>query len=265
MRVLVTGASRGIGRAIALRLARDVAQREEQAIVTIAGAEVGPDLANVAAEIEKAGARVLSVAGDLSDPDVPGRIVEQALDFCGGLDVLVSNAGITSPAPLASLARDQWDLLFAVNARAPWLLAQAAYPALRVSRGAYIAVASMSGLAPHAGHGAYSPSKAAVIMLCRQLAQEWACDGITVNAVCPGMIRTPLTETLYRDADVAARRKAIVPLGRVGTPEDVASVVSFVAGEDARYVTGEAIRIDGGFASSILSHVPGLPASRADP
>jgi glucose 1-dehydrogenase len=247
-----------------LRLARDAAQREEQAIIVAAGAEVGPDLATVAVEIEKEGARVLSIVGDLSDPDTPGGIVEQALDFCGGLDVLVSNAGITSPSPLVSLACERWDLLFAVNARAPWLLAQAAYPALRNSRGAYIAIASMSGLSPHPGHGAYSPSKAAVIMLCQQLAHKWARDGIRVNAVCPGMIRTPLTEALDRDADVAARRNAIVPLGRVGTPEDVGWVVSFLAGEDARYVTGEAIRVDGGFASSILSHVPGLPASHAD-
>jgi glucose 1-dehydrogenase len=264
MRAIVTGASRGIGRAIALRLARDAAQRGEQAILAIAGAQAGPNLTAAAAEIETEGARVRLIAGDLSDPEVPRRMVEQALDFCGGLDTLVSNAGITGPGPLASLSRDRWDRLFAVNTRAPWLLAQAAYLALRESQGVYIAVASMSGLSPHAGHGAYSPSKAAVIMLCQQLAHEWARDGIRVNAVCPGMIRTPLTEAIYRDADVAARRNSIVPLGRVGTPEDVASVVSFLASEDARYVTGEAIRVDGGFASSILSHVPGLAASRAD-
>ncbi|MBN8943753.1 MAG: SDR family oxidoreductase [Rhizobiales bacterium] len=261
MKALITGASRGIGRAIALRLARDAAARARDAAIVVAANRPSAELVSIAAEITALGIRVLPVSGDLADPATPQRLVDEALAFCDGLDTLVCNAGITAPAPLAGLALDQWDRLFAINSRAPWLLAQAARAALAGSRGAYVAIASMSGLEPHVGHGAYSASKAALIMLCRQLAQEWGPAGIRVNAVCPGMIRTPMTEPIYQDADIAALRDRIVPLQRVGRPEDVADVVAFLASRDARYVTGEAIRVDGGFASSILAHVPGLARS----
>lgn len=265
MRALITGASRGIGRAIALRLARDAAARSTGAALVVAANRPSAELVSIAAEIAALGSRVLPVTGDLADAATPRRLVDAALAFCGGLDTLVSNAGITAPAPLASRALDQWDRLFAINTRAPWLLAQAAYEALADSRGAYVAIASMSGLEPHVGHGAYSASKAALVMLCRQLAQEWGPAGIRVNAVCPGMIRTPMTEPIYRDADVAALRDRIVPLQRVGRPEDVADVVAFLASRDARYVTAEAIRVDGGFSSSILAQVPGLARSDDSP
>ena len=117
----------------------------------------------------------------------------------------------------------------------------------------------MSGLRPHKGLGAYSAAKAALVMLARVLAQEWAAEGIRVNAVAPGMIRTPLTERIYQHDEVKARREALVPLGRIGAPEDIAAIVAFLAGPGAGYVTGQVILADGGIADSALGAIPGLP------
>ncbi|WP_332694468.1 SDR family NAD(P)-dependent oxidoreductase [Bosea sp. (in: a-proteobacteria)] len=262
MKALVAGASRGIGAAIAIRLAQDGMTRSGKAEIAITARERSEALDEVAAAINAIGGKAHIITGDMGDPAVPGRVASEAAEACGGLVFVVANAGITSPGPLASLALESWERLFAVNTRGPWLLAQGAHQALRASKGSFVAVASMSGMFPHPGAGAYSSTKAALIMLCQQLAFEWGPDGIRVNAVCPGMIRTPMTETIYADPAIAARRDEIVPLQRVGQPDDIARVVSFLGSDDARYVTGEAIRADGGFSSSILSYVPGLPKSR---
>ncbi len=118
---------------------------------------------------------------------------------------------------------------------------------------------SFTALYTHPGYGAYSAAKAALVMLCRQLAQEWAADGLRVNAVCPGMIRTPLTEPVYQDAETKARREALVPAGRIGTGEDVAQAVLYLIGEGAAYVTGQALVVDGGVCDRMLAMIPGRP------
>jgi len=130
--------------------------------------------------------------------------------------------------------------------------------ALKASRGAIVAVGSMSGSHPHANLGAYGPSKAALIMLVRVLAQELGREGIRVNAVSPGLVRTGMTAKVYADARVAAERDALVPLGRVATPEDVADVVAFLLGADARYVNGHDLVVDGGVSGNFLGRLPGL-------
>jgi NAD(P)-dependent dehydrogenase (short-subunit alcohol dehydrogenase family) len=263
MRALVTGSSRGIGKAIALRLAADsAANTAAPSAIVLSARTASEELEDVSNQVRKLGVQVLAIPGDIGDPGVPQALVTQAVGFAGGLDVVVSNAGITSPGPLASLELERWDLIMNVNVRGPWLLARAAYNALKESRGTYLAIASMSGLEPHPGTGAYSASKAALAMLCRQLALEWGPDGIRANAICPGMVRTPMTESIYQDPEIAARRDAIVPLRRVGKPQDIAGVVSMLASDDARYITGETLRVDGGFSSSILSYVPGLAKHR---
>ena len=116
----------------------------------------------------------------------------------------------------------------------------------------------MSGSHPHANLGAYGPSKAAVIMLARVLAQELGPDGIRVNTVSPGMVRTGMTARVYADPRIAAERDALVPLGRVATPEDIADVVAFLLGPDARYVNGHDLVVDGGVSGTLLGHLPGL-------
>jgi len=145
-----------------------------------------------------------------------------------------------------------------VNTRATWLLARAAHQALTTSRGAIVVVASMSGSHPHANLGAYGPSKAAVIMLMRVLAQELGLDGIRVNALSPGMTRTGMTARIYADQRAAAARDALVPLGRVASPDDMADVIAFLLGPDARYVNGHDLVVDGGVTGNLLGRLPGL-------
>jgi NAD(P)-dependent dehydrogenase (short-subunit alcohol dehydrogenase family) len=191
-------------------------------------------------------------------PDAPARAVEAAVARFGGLDALVSNAGINRPGRLLGYKVEDWDRVFAVNTRATWLLARAAHPALKASRGAIVAVGSMSGSNAHANLGAYGPSKAALIMLVRVLAQEFGPDGIRVNSLSPGMVRTGMTARVYADERVAAERDAMVPIGRVATPEDMADVIAFLVGPDARYVNGHDLVVDGGITGNLLGRMPGL-------
>ena len=149
-----------------------------------------------------------------------------------------------------------------VNTRATWLLGRAAHPHLRETRGAIAVTASMSGMTPHGDMGAYSASKAAVIILAKQMAQEWAADGIRVNCVSPGFVRTPMTEAMYADPAVKAAREGMVPMGAIADPEgDIAGVVAFLLGRDSRYVTGQVILADGGFSESLFTSIPGRPRS----
>jgi NAD(P)-dependent dehydrogenase (short-subunit alcohol dehydrogenase family) len=193
----------------------------------------------------------------MGSADAPGLVVDEAVSCFRGLDGLVSNAGINRPGPLVDYSVDDWDRVFAVNARATWLLAKAAHQALKASRGAIVAVGSMSGTNPHANLGAYGPSKAAVIMLVQVLAQEFGRDGIRVNAISPGMVRTGMTASVYADQKIAAERDELVPLGRVATPEDMADVIAFLLGPDAGYVNGHDLVVDGGVAGNFLGRLPG--------
>ena len=258
MRALVTGAASGIGRATCLRLARDAKAQGRAAKIAALDLGPSPGLDSLLAELKALGADALPLHADMGDPQAPGRAVGEAADRFGGLDGLVSNAGINRPGALMEYAVADWDSLFAVNTRATWLLAKAAYPALKTSRGAIVAIASMSGSNAHANLGAYGPSKAAVIMLVKVLAQELARDGIRVNSVSPGMVRTGMTATVYADQRVAAERNALVPIGRVATPEDMADVVAFLLGPDARYINGHDLVTDGGVTGNFLGRLPGL-------
>ena len=259
MRVLVTGAASGIGRATCLRLARDahaLGKKAQVAAVDIPTATPGLD--SLAKELTGLGAEILPLHADMADPAAPAPAVAAAVERFGGLDGLVSNAGINRPGRLVDYAVDDWDRMFAVNTRATWLLAKAAYPALKASRGAIVAVASMSGSNAHAGLGAYGPSKAAVISLVKVLAQEMGRDGVRVNSISPGMVRTGMTAAVYADAGIAAERNGLVPLGRVATPEDMADVIAFLLGRDARYVNGHDLVVDGGFTGNHLGRIPGI-------
>jgi glucose 1-dehydrogenase len=257
-RILVTGAGSGIGRATCIRLARDAAARGEAAGIAAVDLPVSPGLDAVCDELRKLGAKALPMRGDMASADDPGRVVADAIGELGGLDGLVSNAGVNRPGPLVDYRVEDWDHLFAVNTRATWLLAKAGHSALRAAGGAIVAIGSMSGSNTHANLGAYGPSKAAVIMLVQVLAQEFGRDGIRVNAVSPGMVRTGMTAAVYADAGVTAQRDALVPLGRVATPEDMADVVAFLLGPDARYVNGHDLVVDGGVSGNFLGRLPGI-------
>jgi NAD(P)-dependent dehydrogenase (short-subunit alcohol dehydrogenase family) len=258
MRVLVTGAASGIGRATCVRFARDAKAAGRTARITAVDVVAPAELAHLAGELGDLGAEVLALHGDMGTADAPGRVVAEAVARFGGLDGLVSNAGVNRPGPLVDYAVEDWDRLFAVNTRATWLLAKAAHAALRASGGAIVAVGSMSGAHVHAGLGAYGPSKAAVIMLVRVLAQEFGRDGIRVNAVSPGMTRTGMSVRVYADPEIARERDALVPIGRVAVPEDMAAVIAFLLSPDARYVNGHDLVVDGGVTGNLLGRLPGL-------
>jgi glucose 1-dehydrogenase len=248
-RILVTGASHGgIGGAVCRRLAADAADADLRPRITISATGASPGLGELAGELGDLGADVMTVTGDLSDPEFPAILAGKAAGFCGGLDLVVSCGGRSQHGPLTDLSAGDWDAAFAVHARAPWLLARAAYPHLR-DGGSFIAIGSVAGTIPHAGAGAYPAAKAALIMACRTLALEWAASGIRVNVVSPGLISTAAKPKPYADR--------IVPLGRAGTPEDIADVVAFLA--DAPYITGENIIIDGGLVQAGLELIRRAP------
>jgi len=217
----------------------------------------------VVRSIRSMGGTAIALAGDLGDAAVPSQLVEAAVAEFGGLDALVANAGIASPGAMCDLSVEDWDDMFSVNLRGAWLLAKASYPHLKHSRGAACFTSSMSGQLPHAGSGAYSPSKAALTMLAQTLALEWAPDGIRVNVVSPGMTHTPMTEKMYADPQIKKAREDIIPLSRIGDPMDIANVIEFLVSPLAGYVTGQDVCVDGGFSKSILSHIPGRPSSRS--
>jgi NAD(P)-dependent dehydrogenase (short-subunit alcohol dehydrogenase family) len=244
---LVTGAAAGNGRAIALRLARDGA-----AVVVNDIDAAGADA--VAAEIRGSG-RAIAVAGDVADEDTWATMVGRAVADLGGLDILVNNAGLIRPFPLGAVTESDWDLTMAVNARSVLLGTQAA-SAVMGEGASIVNISSVAGRGAPTLSPAYAASKAAVISLTISAARALAPRGIRVNAVCPGIIDTAfnwkLDELLGQQAqglppgEFLRRRVATVPLGRIGTPEDVAGVVAFLVGPDAGYITGQSLNIDGG-------------------
>ena len=261
MRALVSGGSSGIGAATCVRLAEAALARGEEPQIAVCGHKKTTTQEEVVRSIQSLGGTAIALVGDISDPSVPGQLVEAAVAEFGGLDGLVANAGIASPAQICDLSVEDWDSMFAVNLRGPWLLAKASYPHLKRSRGSACFTSSMSGQQPHAGSGAYSPSKAALTMLAQTLALEWAPDGIRANVVYPGMTHTQMTEKMYADPQIKEARERIIPLARIGDPTDIANVIEFLVSPLSGYVTGQDICVDGGFSKSILSHIPGRPSS----
>lgn len=259
MKIIVTGVSCGIGGAVCEQLAK----KHGKALSLVMSVRRSTEQVEaLASACRLRGASVIIEKTDLSQSQAPAELVARALAQFGSLDAIVSNAGIAGPAPLEELELDAWDRMFAVTCRASWLLAKAAFPHLRESHGSFVAIASQSGRHPHRGTGAYSAAKAALIMLCRQLAIEWGQYGIRVNSVSPGMIRTPMTEAVYQDEQVKKAREAIVPLRTIGQPSDVAHLIEYLLDPSSRYLTGEDIGIDGGLSQTVLDRIPGLAGKR---
>jgi NAD(P)-dependent dehydrogenase (short-subunit alcohol dehydrogenase family) len=252
MRVIITGAASGIGRAVAQELADDAGQHRRRHALALLDADVaGAEAVAAGLTDDLVTARAIGV--DLAEPDSIDAATEEALVVLGGLDALVSNAGVAEPALLADLELAEWDTTFAINTRAAWLLAKACHPALVESKGAIVIVASLAAVATTGGMGAYSPSKAAVRMLSSQLAREWGPLGIRCNCVSPGSTATAMTAPIFSDPAKRAARAASIPLGRVGEPEEIAAVIAFLLGRGARYVTGADLVVDGGWGSALMS------------
>jgi NAD(P)-dependent dehydrogenase (short-subunit alcohol dehydrogenase family) len=213
-------------------------------VVTATGAS--PDLNNVVKELEALGASARAIAGDLNDPAFPARLVAEAVEFCGGLDALVHNAGGVIASPLIKVKLEDWETVFAVNCRAFLLLAQAANRALRESRGVLCAIGSSASETVQPYLGAYGPAKAGLAMLVYQMAYEWGRHGIRVNCVSPGLTLSRSTELALASDEDRERAGRHIPLRRIATPDEIAAVVAFVVGPDGSYLTGENINVDGG-------------------
>ena len=254
-RTLVTGAARGIGRAIALRLAQDAQHQGRIAQLTLLDQHAA-ELDALAAELQALGAQVQVLAGDLSGLDFAAQAVAAAVQHWGGLDGLVSNAGAAFPGALSDYPVADWDRTFALNARAPLLLAQAALAPLRASGGSIVVITSVSASHATPPLGAYSASKAAALMLVRQLATEWGPLGVRTNALSPGLIATPGTALAYADPAAKAHREQRVPLRRIGGPGDIAGAVSFLLSDAAAYINGAELVVDGGLAHTMMASLP---------
>jgi 3-oxoacyl-[acyl-carrier protein] reductase len=234
---LVTGASRGIGRAIAAHLARQGA--------TVVAAARGDNAQETAAAITDAGGRAEAVGVDVTDASalekLPGAVVAKH----GRLDIVVSNAGITRDQLLMRMKRDDWDAVIATNLTASFTLAQAAMrPMLKQRGGRIIAVSSVVGQMGNAGQTNYAASKAGLIGFAKALAREVASRGITVNVIAPGMIDTEMTRAISEKAHVDWAGQ--IPLGRLGTVDEIAAAACYLASDEAAYITGHVLAVNGG-------------------
>ncbi len=234
---LVTGASRGIGRAIALRLASAGA-------TVVAGAR--SDHADpVRQRIVDEGGAALAVSLEVTDPASIAAAVRGALDSFGRIDILVNNAGIVRDQLLMRMKTEEWEAVLATNLTAAYTSCQAVLrPMLKRRSGRIINIASVVGQSGNPGQANYAASKAGLIGFTKSLAQEVASRGITVNVVAPGMIETDMTAVLDGRAQAALRER--IPMGRLGSPEEVAGVVGFLASDEAAYITGQVIGVNGG-------------------
>jgi 3-oxoacyl-[acyl-carrier protein] reductase len=235
---LVTGASRGIGREIALTLCRN------QFDVVVASPEVEKN-EEVAETIRQCGGNTMTLDLDVSSRDSVKQGVEAALKQMGRLDVLVNNAGITRDALSMRMKPEDWDRVIQINLTGAFNMAQAVIPAMMKERwGRIINIASVVGEMGNAGQANYVSSKAGLIGLTKCLALELASRNITVNAIAPGYIETDMTAVLPQE--VKDRMMAMIPLKRFGQAKDIANAVKFLASEDAAYITGAVLRVNGG-------------------
>ena len=246
----VTGAGSGIGRATAQELS-GVGANVALLDIDQSAAEA------VAEEIRSNGGAAMAVGCDVtSDEDVKSAAAK-VKDQLGACDVLVNNAGILRPGSLDSIAIDDWDKLMNVNVTGYLRCAQAfGRHMLDRGTGAIVHIASIAASEPQAHSGAYSPGKAAVAMLSRQLAYEWGPRGVRSNVVSPGLVRTALSEAFYQAPGVLEKRNAVVPSRRVGQPGDIARAVVFLASPKAEYVNGQELLVDGGLSQTLMGFVP---------
>lgn len=239
--VVVTGASRGIGRAIAIAFAK------QHANLVLNYNRSEKSVEDVLKCIEAEGGKAIAVKADVSQSEEAKNLIQAAVDTFGSLDVLVNNAGITKDMLLMRMKDEEFEQVIDVNLKGTfYCLKHASNIMLRQRSGKIINMSSVVGLAGNAGQANYAASKAGVIGLTKSAAKELAMRGITVNAIAPGYITTEMTDAIPEKAKEATLQ--MIPLKRAGTPEDVANAAIFLASKAADYITGQVIQVDGGMA-----------------
>ena len=254
---IITGAGSGIGKAMALKFS------ENGANIVVADVDLKAAQATVF-EIKNAGQNALAVKTDISDKAQVIEMKEQCLKQFGTIDILVNNAGIIyPPTPLEELPEEYWDRVVKVNLKGTFLCSQVVgKEMIKVKRGCIINIASMSGQGPYLKGGAYSSTKAAILLLTQQLALEWAPYNIRVNSISPGTVVTPLSENVYADKEIYEQRAKIIPLHRPGSPQDIANTALFLASDDSSYITGTDILVDGGLMKIAQQMLPGRAGNK---
>ncbi|MDO8613099.1 MAG: 3-oxoacyl-[acyl-carrier-protein] reductase [Dehalococcoidia bacterium] len=239
---LITGSSRGIGRAIALQLAR---QGASIAVNYLRNEDAAKD---VQATIRSYEGQAVLLQGNVSDPEQAERVVDMAQDAFGRLDILVNNAGFNRDTLILRMSVQDWDEVMATNLRAVFLCTKAALRHMLKQRwGRIVNIGSVSGIAGNAGQANYAAAKAGLIGFTKAVAREMGSRSITANVVAPGLVLTELTEHIPQQViDMAMDR---VFVGRVGRPEDIAACVAFLASEEASYISGQVIPVDGGLGN----------------
>ena len=235
---LVTGAAQGIGKAVALLLARNGAD----IVVSDVNLEKAEETAR---EIEGLGQRALATKTNVADANDVERMVQAALERFGRIDILVNNAGITRDKLLLRMSDEDWDAVLGVNLKGTFLCTRAVIrPMAKQKSGKIVNIASVVGAMGNAGQANYGASKAGVIGFTKTVAREYAPRGINVNAIAPGYIETPMTEALPDKAKEELKR--LIPMDRLGKPEDVAEAVLFLVSEASNYITGQVLHVNGG-------------------
>ncbi|MBN2908268.1 3-oxoacyl-[acyl-carrier-protein] reductase [Polycladomyces sp. WAk] len=239
---IVTGGSRGIGRAVSLRLAREGAD----VAVVFAGNREKAEA--VVGEIQEMGRRSVAIQADVSQADQVDAMVKQVIEAFGRIDILVNNAGITRDNLLLRLKEEDWDAVLSTNLKGVFLCTKAVTRQMMKQRfGRIINISSVVGLIGNPGQANYVAAKAGVIGLTKTAARELASRGITVNAIAPGFIETDMTAVLGEET--REQMLSQIPLGRFGSAEDVAGAVAFLASDDAAYITGQTLNVDGGMVT----------------
>lgn len=237
--VIITGASRGIGKAIAMKFAKQGAN------IVINYRSSGALVEQLTKELEENGAQVLSVQADVGKDEDAKKLVDGAVNKFGRVDILVNNAGITKDNLIIRMKEEEFDAVINTNLKGTYNCSKyAAAVMLKQRSGKIINMASVVGVVGNAGQTNYSASKAGVIGITKSLAKELAQRGITVNAVAPGFIETDMTDALSEKVKEGVLEQ--IPLKRLGSPEDIANMVNFLASDDANYITGQVFNVDGG-------------------
>ncbi|MFQ5827149.1 MAG: SDR family NAD(P)-dependent oxidoreductase [Dehalococcoidia bacterium] len=238
-RAIVTGASRGMGRAFALALAQKGAD--------VALADISPDIEGVVQEIRKMGRRSLGVPTDITQRDQVEKLVASAVEELGTVDILVNNAGIMRVAPFLELGENTWDKVMDTNLKGCYLCSQAAGRVMaEKGGGSIISLASIAAFRSVANTSAYCVSKAGVVMLTKAMAAELAPYNIRANAIAPGLVQTHMTRAVFADPTWQEAWVSRIPLGRPAQPEDMVGAVLFLASDASSYITGQTIALDGG-------------------